>query len=126
MSTLRTESQQVTGLISVWAVPKARWELEDELEAGNLHPFPFRFILSTSHVWTDGAVELTQKEVSIYLPEGIDLLQAAMDTLRRAKSQILAEAEKKCQEIDEQMQHLMMITYQPQPADEANLEEETL
>ena len=126
MSTLRTESQQVTGLISVWAVPKARWQLEEEISEGNFSPFPFRFILSTSHVWEDGAVELTQKEVSIYLPEGIDLLQAAMDTLRRAKSKILADAEKKCQEIDEQMQHLMMITYQPEPADEASLEGEIL
>ena len=126
MSTLHTESQQVTGLVSVWAVPKARWQIEEEVEDGNPRPFPFRFILSTSRVWEEGAVELTQKEISIYLPDGIDLLQAAMDTLRRAKSQILAEAEKKCQEIDEQMQRLMMITYQPQPADEDALEGEIL
>lgn len=126
MPQLKTNSHSVTGTVGIWAIPKSRWELDTEINEGTSQPFPFRFEIATNTVWTDGAIKLTDREVTWPIPDGIDLLHAALTTLKARRQEILAEAEKKCQEIEEQMQKLQLLSYSPVPVDEDGLEEETL
>ena len=109
---IKTKNERITGNVQVWAIPKTRWENERDLEEG-LPPFPFNYEIRTDRSWSEGAVCIHTQDIVVELPGGLDLLSAALKTLRDAKREILAEAERKCCEIDEKIQKLALLEYNP-------------
>ena len=110
----KTRETTVTGEIEIWAVPKTAWEMEQEVDAGEPHPIPFKFKLSTGKVWTDGAVKLHTQDISVVCPGGIDLLSSALATLREEKEEERRNFEKRIKELDDKIQALAMLTYIPE------------
>ena len=55
---------------------------------------------------------LYERDVTIMVPEGIDLLRAAIDTLRKEKEEALKEYEDKVERIDIEIQKLALLEYQ--------------
>lgn len=104
---ITTKNQRISGPVNIWAIPKREWELAEEDDDG----FPFRYEIRTNNPWVEGAVKIHETEITVELPGGLDLLSAALKTLRDTKQEILAEAERRCCEIDEKINKLTLLEY---------------
>jgi hypothetical protein len=104
-----TKSESVTGNICIWAIPRQSW---DSKEAP---PFSYRLYSSDTKPYTDGSVKVATIPVTLSVPAGINLLQAALDTLEDAKVEARKTYMDAVHRLDEQIKGLQMLTYQPEP-----------
>lgn len=105
-----TVSESVTGKVDIWAIPRSEWAPKD-------NP-PFSYALYTGTVpYQDGAVKVHSYDVTLEVPAGINLLQAAMDTLEDAKVKARETYMEQIRKLDQQIKNLQMITHQPEPKD---------
>lgn len=115
---MKTEKTKVEGTMYIWAYPKTEWELSQELkEAGEgmehtVLPFKYR-ITSSDTNYSQGTVLVADFEVVGTVPEGVDLVKAAIKTLRAEIEEARKEYEKKKVELEEQIGKLALIEYQP-------------
>lgn len=110
----KTERTCVEGTVGIWAVPKTDWEMDTEREEGVSNPLPFKFQLSTGTVYTTGAIKLHEVEVSAWLPDGIDLLQAALKTLKEEMEHERASHDMKMADLQRRMDSLLLLTHDPE------------
>jgi hypothetical protein len=101
-----TVSESVTDKVEIWAIPRSQWADKSE------PPFSYRLYAGTSP-YQEGAVKVSTQEVTLSVPAGINLLQAALDTLEEAKVRAHEAYITKCMELDQQIQSLRQLSYQP-------------
>lgn len=105
-----TKKTSVPGIIQIWALPKASWEINTEEYDGQ--PFKYALYGENSRPYQDGAVMVVEHRASFEVPAGVDLLAAAIATLQKQKTDVLAEAMKKTTEIEKQINQLQLIGYE--------------
>lgn len=112
-----TSNEAARGKVAVWAVPKYSWELEAELrENPNTTPRPFKYALyAGTKPWQDGAVQVVEREVSIVVPAGINLVEKAVETLEEAKRELYVETQEKINKLDARIQELRLLAFIPDP-----------
>lgn len=103
-----TKAEAVNATVQIWAIPRQSWQSKDE------PPFKYQVYCGTTP-YQDGAVKVADVPVTVHVPEGINLLQAAMETLEDAKVKARQTYIDQCAKIDKQMEGLRQLTYQPEP-----------
>lgn len=103
MKTKNTEFKQV---VSIWAIPKSSYLIEQNPD--NDH---FYFEVRTDSCWQSGAVNVHSEEISITVPAGIDITCKAVETLEKAKEEIMSRAREEAAEITNQINKLMLIEH---------------
>lgn len=121
---MKTKNTQLTQKLSVWAIPKSAYTIEKERER-NPNSEPFEFKVCTNFPWESGAVNVFEKEVTIEVPDGIDLTQRAIETLTKAKQDLLANVNYQIDEINKQIANLTLLEYIPEPFDNSAEELDT-
>ena len=111
---IKTKDSTIYGTVNVWAIPKPSYVIEVARNTQEEGFSPFDYEIRTDTCWQNGAVKLFEKEISLKLPAGIDLLHAALTTLKDQKKEILVEAEERCSLIDKQIQELALLEYVPE------------
>jgi hypothetical protein len=101
---MHTKSEPVTGSIQIWAIPRSTYELTQNPELS-----PFTYQLCTSTPWQTGAVRVSTHEVILYVPAGVNLLAAALETLELKKKEAFDYYARQVKEIDEQVQQLLRL-----------------
>jgi len=114
---MKTRKTSVEGTAYIWAYPNTDWEIEQDLkEAGDnkltVEPFKYQ-ITSNASNWRDESVLVHEFPVVGNVPEGIDLVKAAVKTLRAEIEEVQAEAAKKVSALEEKIKNLALIEYQP-------------
>jgi len=98
---MRTKEEDVTQEVAVWAIPD-KYEQTDK---------PFIFKLSTITPWEEGAVKVCTEQVTITVPEGINLMAKAVETLEGLKDEEVAEHNTRLANLDAQIQNLLRLTH---------------
>ena len=101
-----TVSESVTGKVEIWAVPRSQWADPSD------PAFSYQLCAGTMP-YQKGAVKVSTQEVTLTVPAGVNLLQAALDTLEDAKKKALETYVEQCKELDEQIKNLRQLSYQP-------------
>lgn len=105
---MKTQSVNVAGKVSVWAVPTTEWERSNDPTLG-----VFRYEISTGTVWQDGAVRVCDGDVSVPVPEGVDLLARAIETLEEKideRRRVYMEDKKR---LEDQISRLRLLEHNP-------------
>jgi antitoxin component HigA of HigAB toxin-antitoxin module len=109
---MKTKNTQLTQKLAIWAIPKSSYQIErDRKENPDADAFEFRVL--TNSPWESGAVNVFEKEVTIEVPDGIDLTQRAIETLTKAKQDLLANVNHQIEEINKQIANLTLIEHTP-------------
>lgn len=117
---MKTKRTKVEGTCYIWALPKTDWETQQEIDKvgiENVVPFNYKITAHSTH-YAIGAVKICEFDVIGTVPEGVDLIQAAVKTLREEIDEVQKEAKQKVDELNERIRKLAMITYQPEPDDD--------
>ena len=101
-----TVAETVTGEVQIWAVPRSSYAPKDA------PPFSYQLHAGTIP-YQEGAVKVCSHHITLEVPAGINLLQAALDTLESAKVAAHETYINKCRELDKQIQNLRQLTHQP-------------
>jgi hypothetical protein len=115
---MKTKREVIQGNMYIWAKPKTEWQLERELEEVDgdmtrIDPFTL-FIDSIENHWMDTYVRVAGPiPVSATVPEGVDLVTRAVETLRDKAIEIQKEADEKINAIEERIKSLALLTHQP-------------
>jgi hypothetical protein len=112
---MKSVAQTVSGKVHVWAIPKN--PDYDDMDGG---PFKYEITSSGSYHWKTGAVCILDHDIVVDVPEGIDLISKAFDTLNAAKVQAQVDYNQRIMELDKQIHQLLMLTHQPEPKPEDN------
>jgi len=105
---MKTTEENVVGEVSIWAVPRTEWEIKQsddkkffhlELYSQNLEPY------------REGAVQLCTEEVTLTCPAGIDMVQAAVDTLHGVKEKVEQDHATRIDELDKQIAGLLRLSH---------------
>ena len=105
---MKTDFEKVTATVQIWAIPQSKWALENQPDL----PL-FYYDLRVGKCYTDGAVHVADHEVTLEVPEGIDLTARAVDTLIAEQQRTRAEAEVRVVELQEQINGLLLIEHKP-------------
>lgn len=110
---MKTKEETVTQTVYLWAVPHSQWHREHFPDDG-----PFNYVITDSdYHYTTGSVKLLEHEVTLNVPAGIDLLQKAVETLKEEQVRVKTEANQKCNELQEQINSLLLLSHNPEPDD---------
>lgn len=101
---MKTKREPVIGPISVWAVPKH----PSTMQPGD-RPFNYELSTNKSYHWSTGAVCVHTEEVTLVLPEGINLYEKAMETLYAAKEEAGKDYLRRLAEIDKQIEGMKLL-----------------
>jgi hypothetical protein len=105
---MKTTSKTVSGTISIWAVPRTDWEVENsddnelfdlELYSGDITPY------------REGAVHIHTEAVYVECPAGIDMVQAAVDTLHDAKEREGAQYAARIGDLNKKIAALLRLSH---------------
>ena len=115
---MKTAKTNVEGTCYIWAYPKTDYEISTELDAvaGDMTKvIPFKYVItSNSANWRDDAVLVHEFPVTGMVPAGVDLVKAAVETLRTEIQRVQKEAADKVLELEEKIKNLALIEYQPE------------
>lgn len=103
-----TVAESVTGEVQIWAVPRSSYAPKDA------PPFSYQLHAGTIP-YQDGSVKVCTHTVTLQVPAGVNLLQAALDTLEDAKVKAREAYMEKIRNLDIQIQSLRQLTHQPEP-----------
>lgn len=106
---MNTEKTTVKGKVSIWAIPKRKSELENLKEGEQ----PFDLTLRTDHCYADSAVNLAKVEVEVLLPEGINIMERAIETLEQEAEEAERYAAEVKQRCKQKIESLMLIEHNP-------------
>ena len=107
MSQYLSEITPVKGKVAIWAIPKTDAPADEEA-------FHYQLFSQGYSPWQDGAVKVHEEEITIVVPEGINLVEAAVKTLRAAQDRIRAESVEQIEQLESRIKELALITYQPE------------
>jgi hypothetical protein len=103
-----TRAGEVTGEVGIWAVPRRDYEDDDAP--------PFRYVLRTGHCYESGAVKVTEHEVTLAVPAGINLVARAIKTLEDERAEALKRYLDVCNEVQAKTQKLLLLSGATQDA----------
>lgn len=104
---MKTKLEKVTGKAQVWALPTMSYEM------AKYDNRPFHYIISTSKSYRTGAVKVHEFDVETVVPEGIDLVMAAVKTLEDRIQEVRAEKEKEIEELLDEIKKLRLLEHKP-------------
>jgi hypothetical protein len=105
---MKTKREAVSGTVHIYARPRSKHEINQSDD--NL---PFELELdSSSHRWND-SIKIDSQEVILMSPDGIDLVAAALATLKERKVKKKEEFEADIAEIETRERELLQLQYQP-------------
>jgi hypothetical protein len=104
---MKTKATVVTGDVSVWAVPRSAWQIERHPDEP---PFEYALYAGDSEPWTTGSVKVYTEQRTIQVPDGIDLVSKAVETLQEAKEEARRECQEKLDKYDTQIRSLLLLT----------------
>lgn len=84
------------------------------LTAKKIYGGKYHYHMFTSDMSSHGYIPIASQDVTMDIPDHGDLTEKEIDLLSREKQKILVEAQAKAANIDEQIQRLQAITYQPE------------
>lgn len=102
-----TKKTEVTADISIWAVPKYNAEADDD-------PFNYE-LFAGGKPWRSGAVKVNTIPVTLMVPEGLNLIQKAIETLKEAQDEVRTEADEKVAELEKRIGEFTLLEYTPTP-----------
>jgi hypothetical protein len=107
---METTREAVKGKIHIWAVPRSEYEIKNSEDK-----LPFELKLSTmGHYYGgDDSVRIDTQEVTVYSPEGIDLVDAALQTLRDLMTEKKKEHQTAIDLIETKIKALLRIEHLP-------------
>jgi hypothetical protein len=95
--------------MTTWAVPKYQWEVEADDYNGT--PFKYEVLPSGYDPYQPGSVKVCTTHVHIDIPEGVDLVQAAVKTLEEKIVEKQAKMEYEINELREQINRLQLLEH---------------
>lgn len=111
-----TKSEQVTGEVEIWAVPRQLWDPKDAP--------PFKYQIGRSYY--TGEVKVVTHQVTLEVPAGVNLYMAALETLEGAKAEAFKAYQQKAAEVDRQIAELRLLAAPvPEPDYSNNVWEHT-
>lgn len=115
---MKTVKTKVEGTGYIWAIPKSDYEIRNELadvdgDASKVVPFTY-IIKSHDSDYRDGAVMVHEFDIVAQVPEGVDLIKAAVATMRDEIVKLQSETKKKVDELEKKIRDLALIEYQPE------------
>ena len=116
---MKTERTNVGGTCYIWAVPKSDYQLQQEVkdEGDAVKVIPFKYVIRTSSThWQTDAVLVHEFPVTGTVPEGVDLIKAAVQTMHDEIIRIRKEADKSIAELEERISKLALLEYTPEPS----------
>jgi len=105
---MKTTKTEVSQTLQIWAVPQSDWHREQYPDDP-----PFRYEVRTDKPWGTGCVMVHEQDVTVVIPEGIDITRAAIKTLQEAINETMAEAQVKVDELTQQIDKLLMLEHKP-------------
>lgn len=111
-----TKAELITGTIEIWARPRKFYDTEGDSP----------FIYELRRPYEDGEVKVATHEVSLAVPAGVNLVEAALETLKAKKTEIQAKADDEMAKVDKQIQSLRLLAAPvPEPDYSNNVWEHT-
>lgn len=105
---MKTKAEAVTQTLYLWAIPHSEWHRENYPDDGL-----FKYEISdSSSQWRKGSVMLLEQEVTINVPEGIDLVEKAVETLKAEQVKVRNDAKAAVEDIQKQINNLLLLTHQ--------------
>lgn len=105
---MKTEKTELTQSLKIWAIPQSKWHRENYPDDP-----PFYYAVRTDTPWGDGAVLVHEEDIVLTVPAGIDLTLMGIKTLQEAQAEIRAEAQRKFDELQEQIDALLLLEHKP-------------
>lgn len=107
-----TKQETVVSEAAIWAIPVEEWRRKTDPELGL-----FEYKIITHSPWESGAVKVIDVTVAGVVPEGINLLQRAIETLEDAKLEKFKAYKEAEARIDQQIAGLLMIGHEAPSAE---------
>lgn len=104
---MKTKLEKVTGKAQVWALPTMGYEKDLYGDRA------FHYEIRTDRSYRKGAVMVSEFEVETIVPEGVDLVMAAVKTLEERIEEIRAEKQREIEELLDEIKKLRMLEYKP-------------
>jgi len=104
---MKSTKISVEGSIYVWAWPKN--PDYDDMEGGMWH---FELQHSGSYHWRTGAICIYEQKAVVHVPEGIDLLAKAVETVEAKMAQAKVDYDVKIVELQRELNGLLQLTHQ--------------
>lgn len=115
-----TEATTVTGIVSIFAAPNPHY---DPLRDTN-DPFytePFRYVLREGEThYNDDYVFIVSHEVTLGVPDGINLVEKAVHTLTDKIAEKRAKMQQEINLLEQRIQALQLLTHQTMPMSESS------
>lgn len=121
---MKTEKTRVEGICYIWAYPKTEWEITQDIkdagEGNQASVLPFKYAIRTGSTdYRDSAVRVCEFSVVGTVPDGIDLVQKAIVTLKTKIDDARKELAVREADLQKQINALALITYQPEKENES-------
>ena len=105
---MKTETTKVVNSLKIWAIPRSEYYISEHPEE-----LPFEYEISSDDPYQDGAVMVHEAEVTMFVPEGIDLLEKAVETLKTKIKETKDEAANRVEILQKQINNLLLLEYKP-------------
>ena len=105
---MKTKLTAVSFTASIWALPTNEYQRN---ECG-MEPFEYAVYAGYNAPWQSGAVKLHEVEMQAHLPEGLDLLGKAVETLELAITEENERHESAIKELNRAVAGLMLLEHQ--------------
>jgi len=99
---IKTSKTPIDFTIYTWAVPNA-YAAEGEF------PFTYEVGISSTH-WREGSIMVAEFDLQVTVPEGVDLLMQALETLDLKEESVQHKYNEDMKEIREQRQNLLRLS----------------
>lgn len=103
---------------AIWAIPKTvealKYENRVNPDGTVSEPFMYKIYVGYSTPYESGAVKVHDFEVVATVPAGINLVEKAVETMRKEIDTIRAESYNAVTKLEKRIQDLMYITHQPE------------
>lgn len=109
MPELYTTEHTLKDQVSVWAIPVAKWIMDEDDWDGKL--FTYKVYANASTPYQDGAVKVCDQDISCFVPGGINLVEKAIETLEGKKNKAFKEFIEAKRLVDEQIDRLKLIAH---------------
>jgi hypothetical protein len=106
MNKLLTEQTTLTTNLQIWAIPHSQWHMENYPDDGY-----FRFEVLTSEPYGENNILCNEQEVTIELPEGIDLGTKAVETMQAEIGKLRRQAKEAIEVLQERINAMQQLTH---------------
>jgi hypothetical protein len=114
---MKTDGRTIKAKVYVFAQMKTNYEL-DNLKDGDL---PFNLRVKDFDYGDEASVRIMEHEISVRIPEGIDLTTKCIENLREKISAVEEQCRKDVADLQQRIRNLALIEYKP-PSGEADIE----